>query len=143
MRLAAIAQLPTILRHTAPMTARRARKPKWLAEPADHDYPAAESYLGLIYPAKRVAKLGVLLRAAAVVPFMAKDILRASALPLLSRHNVHVAREHRKIQAGTPISPLLLVRDARGARVIIADGYHRLCAVHALDEDAVVPCKVA
>jgi hypothetical protein len=26
--------------------------------------------------------------------------------------------------------------------VIIADGYHRLCAVYSIDEDAVIPCKI-
>jgi hypothetical protein len=26
--------------------------------------------------------------------------------------------------------------------VIIADGYHRLCAVDAHDEDALIPCKI-
>jgi hypothetical protein len=26
---------------------------------------------------------------------------------------------------------------------IIADGYHRLCAVYSLDENAVIPCKIA
>jgi hypothetical protein len=31
---------------------------------------------------------------------------------------------------------------ARG-KVIIADGYHRLCAVYSYDEDAVIPCKIA
>jgi len=27
-------------------------------------------------------------------------------------------------------------------RVIVADGYHRLCAVYSYDEDAVIPCKI-
>jgi hypothetical protein len=26
--------------------------------------------------------------------------------------------------------------------VIIADGYHRLCAVYSVDEDALIPCKI-
>jgi hypothetical protein len=26
--------------------------------------------------------------------------------------------------------------------LIIADGYHRLCAVYKFDEDAVIPCKI-
>jgi hypothetical protein len=25
---------------------------------------------------------------------------------------------------------------------IIADGYHRLCAVYSLNEDALIPCKI-
>jgi hypothetical protein len=37
---------------------------------------------------------------------------------------------------------LLLVRDNANGKVIIADGYHRLCAVYSLDEDAVIPCKI-
>ena len=41
------------------------------------------------------------------------------------------------------ISPLLLIRDTLHGRVIIADGYHRLCAVYSFDEDAVIPCKIA
>jgi hypothetical protein len=28
------------------------------------------------------------------------------------------------------------------AKVIIADGYHRLCAVYSVDEDAMIPCKI-
>jgi len=27
--------------------------------------------------------------------------------------------------------------------VIIADGYHRLCAVYTFDENAMIPCKIA
>jgi hypothetical protein len=26
---------------------------------------------------------------------------------------------------------------------VVADGYHRLCAVYSFDEDAVIPCKIA
>jgi len=37
---------------------------------------------------------------------------------------------------------LLLVRDTRSSKLIIADGYHRLCAVYMCDEDAVIPCKI-
>ena len=42
----------------------------------------------------------------------------------------------------TPLSPLLLVRDADAGRLIIADGYHRLCAVYSIHEDALIPCKI-
>jgi hypothetical protein len=47
-----------------------------------------------------------------------------------------------KIKSGQGLSPLLLVRDSDNGKVIIADGYHRLCAVYAFDEDAVIPCKI-
>jgi hypothetical protein len=37
---------------------------------------------------------------------------------------------------------MLLVRDKSNGKVVIADGYHRLCAVYGFDEDAVIPCKI-
>lgn len=41
-----------------------------------------------------------------------------------------------------PLSPLLLLRDQQNGKVVIADGYHRLCAIYALNEDALIPCKI-
>ncbi|MDD2368045.1 MAG: hypothetical protein PHQ90_02005 [Sulfuricurvum sp.] len=115
---------------------------KWLAEPEDHDYPAAESYLSLIYDEERVGELVKHLEQAAVTMFKAKDIFRASSLSLLGVSNSHVKKDKQKIQNGDFLSPLLLVRDNSNGKVIIADGYHRMCAVYAYDEDAVVPCKI-
>ena len=48
-----------------------------------------------------------------------------------------------KVKIQQPLSPLLLVRDKMRGKVVIADGYHRLCSVYVLDEDAVIPCKIA
>jgi hypothetical protein len=36
----------------------------------------------------------------------------------------------------------LLCRDERHGKLIIADGYHRLCAVYSFDEDAMIPCQI-
>jgi hypothetical protein len=41
------------------------------------------------------------------------------------------------------VSPLLLIRDPANGKVVIADGYHRMCAVYSFAEDAVIPCKIA
>jgi hypothetical protein len=123
------------------MTAKR-NIPVWLDAPEEHDYPAAASYLGLMLPPKKVAKLVAGLREAKVTHFKAKDIFRASGLSLLGVSNSHVDKDRKKIQKGTPLSPLLLVRDPEGGRVIVADGYHRLCAVYAVDEDALIPCQI-
>ena len=115
---------------------------RWLKEPEDHDYPAAESYLSLMLD-KDVADSRVReLRAAPMAEFKAKDIFRASGLSLLGVSNAHVEKDRRKIQAGRELSPLLLVRDLANAKVVIADGYHRLCAAYSFDEDAVIPCKI-
>jgi gluconate kinase len=40
----------------------------------------------------------------------AKDLLRASGLPVLDPDNVHVAKDLAKVKKGTPLSPVLLVR---------------------------------
>jgi hypothetical protein len=116
---------------------------KWLSKPEDHDYPAALSYLSLIYDATTAASLVKKLKKAAMTEFKAKDIFRASALPLLGVVNSHVKKNQQKIMSGGEMTPLLLIRDTANGRVIIADGYHRMCAVYSFDEDAVIPCKIA
>lgn len=115
---------------------------KWLPEPEAHDYPAAASYLALHWGPKKVAKIVAELKAAPVHSFKAKDIFRASQLSLLGVSNSHVEKDRKKLKSGVELSPLLLVRDPDNKRVIIADGYHRLCAVYSIDEDAVIPCKI-
>ena len=115
---------------------------KWLSQPEKQDYPAARSYLSLIYLEQTAAKYVKKLKGAEVSEFKAKDIFRASGLSLLGVSNAHVERDRQKIKSGQPLSPLLLVRDSANGKVIIADGYHRLCAVYVFDEDALIPCKI-
>src|SRR6187200_1408404 len=116
---------------------------KWLSEPEDHDYPAALSYLSLLYN-KRTATAHVnRLKRASMSKFKAKDIFRASRLPLLGISNAHAKEDRKRIQSGAALSPLLLIRDSVNGKVIIADGYHRLCAAYSLNEDVDVPCKIA
>lgn len=117
-------------------------KIKWLPKPEDHDYPAAGSYLNLIFDGKIVKGILAKLKKAPVVFFKAKDIFRASGLSLLGVSNAHVLQDRKKIKAKVRLSPLLLVRESSSPRVIIADGYHRLCAVYSFNEDAMIPCKV-
>jgi hypothetical protein len=115
---------------------------KWLPEPEEHDYPAANSYLSLHFPEPVAATYVTDLRQAPLAQFKAKDIFRASGLPLLGLSNLHLERDRSKILAGQPLSPILLVRAADNGKVIVADGYHRLCAVYSCDEDALIPCKI-
>ena len=115
---------------------------RWLAKPEEHNYPAAVSYLSLVYSEAKARAYAQKLRRARVLEFKAKDIFRASGLSLLGVSNSHVKKDQQKFAAGKQLSPLLLVRDPAHGKVIIADGYHRLCAVYSHDEDAVVPCKI-
>ena len=115
---------------------------QWFEQPEEHNYPAAESYLTLLFDEKAVAGYAKRLRQAKMAKFKAKDIFRASGLSLLGVSNHHVDRDRRKILDGKKLSPLLLVRDTVRSKVIIADGYHRLCSVYQFDEDAWIPCKI-
>jgi hypothetical protein len=118
-------------------------KIKWLDQPEDHDYPAALSYLSLIYESA-VAQdyVDKLKKSKYIIGFKAKDIFRASELSLLGISNSHIQKNIDKIDDGKELSPLLLVRDSINGRVIIADGYHRLCAVYIYDEDVIIPSKI-
>jgi len=114
----------------------------WLAKPGDNDYQASLSYIGLIFGNKSAKKLVKALRKAPMMSFKAKDIFRSSGLSLLGISNGHVEKNTKKLQAGIKLPPLLLVRDDKQRRLIIADGYHRLCSVYLIDEDVDIPCKI-
>jgi len=114
----------------------------WLPYPEEKDYPAAESYLCLLYKHKVVKEIINKLKKAPISRFHAKDIFRASGLSLLGVSNSHVEKDRKKIEEGNSLSPILLVRNEVNDKVIIADGYHRMCAVYSFDEDANIPCKI-
>jgi len=115
---------------------------KWLKEVEEHNFPAAESYLSLLYPKVEAQRLVTKLRKVELTEFKAKDIFRASQLSLLGVSNFHVERDRKKIRKGVALSPILLVRDLAHRRTVVADGYHRLCAVYGFDEDCWIPCKI-
>ena len=116
----------------------------WQDDPEEHDFPAAADYLSLLAPASEVAKVVDALRAAATVHYKAKDLLRASRLGLLPPDNIHVRKDLEKVANGKHLSPVLVVRGRadKGVSLTVADGYHRICASHHLDENADVPCRL-
>lgn len=116
----------------------------WRGAPAEHDYPAAADYLALVLTDKQVQRVVTALRTAPQRRKKAKDIERASGLPMLPATNPHVAADLKKVKSGEPLSPILLVRGrwTDGAPLMIADGYHRICASYFLDENAEIPCHI-
>jgi hypothetical protein len=115
----------------------------WLTMPEHHDYRAAEDYLRLVLSPKHAEHATAQLRAAKHTrPWKAKDILRAAGLEALGPDNEGTAAKLAKIKAGTPLAPVLLVQREDGP-LIIADGYHRTSAAHAVDESAEVPAVEA
>lgn len=112
---------------------------KWLDAPEEHDFPAAFDCLSLVYGEEHAAVLVEKLRAGEITHRKAKDIVRMSHDAPLDVSNKHVKHNLDKIAAGKPLSPILLIS---GKPLLVADGWHRVCAVHALNEDAEIPCKL-
>lgn len=116
----------------------------WQLEPDEHDFPAARTYLSLICSPSLAGKLVKLLERAPTASYQAKDLLRASRLRLLEEDNKHVAADLQKVRDGKKLSPILLVRGRfdKNRDLVIADGYHRVCASYWLDENSVIPCRI-
>jgi hypothetical protein len=112
----------------------------WKDKPEDEDFPSAQSYLSLLVGLEAAAKLAKALRKQKLlVHFAAKDILRASGLPLLPTDDSEVSSDLEKIKHGVKLSPVLLVE---GTPLWVADGYHRVCVSYHLDEKEAVPCRI-
>jgi hypothetical protein len=118
--------------------------PHWKKDSDEHDYPAAENFLTLLLDPERAKEVAKRFKKSPVSTFLVKDLLRASRLLLLTAENYHVKRDLKKVKEGKLLSPVLLVRgDLEGDRpLIVADGYHRLCASYYLDENAEIPCHL-
>jgi hypothetical protein len=119
-------------------------KPAWTPKPDRGDYDAAQVYLSLIFRAARANALVKALHKAPIKQRSAKDLLRASGLPLLPEDEASVSDDLRKIRKGKPLSPVLLVCGdmTKGIALTVADGYHRICAVCHYDEFAPIACQM-
>lgn len=115
---------------------------KWLDKPEAHDYNASFDYLSLLYKVSLAKKITELLKLETVTKYKAKDIFRASELSLLGISNSHVEKVKFKIENNISISPILLYVDPKHNKLIITDGYHRMCAVYGYNEDAYIHCKI-
>ena len=116
----------------------------WKDEPDEHDFPAAADYLSLLFSPREAGAFAESLRSAKTEHRKAKDLLRASRLQALPADNVHVRSDLEKVAEGRKLSPALLVRGraVNDMPLLIADGYHRICASHHIDENADVSCRI-
>jgi hypothetical protein len=127
------------------MAKKRHTAEHWKDDPEAHDFPAAGDYLSLLLPETAAAAIVETLRHAQAVRHKAKDLLRASGLPLLPAEDPEVAKDIKRVAKGEALSPVLLIRGraADGVALIVADGYHRICASYHLGEDSDIPCRLA
>jgi hypothetical protein len=117
----------------------------WGDEPADHDYPAAKSFLSLLAAPADVDQIIESYANLPVEIIKVKDVIRASSLILLPKSNFHVHKDLVKIRDKKVLSPILLVRGNGNLaqHLTIADGYHRACAVYWNSEDDFIHAKIA
>lgn len=116
---------------------------QWLADASESDYAAAAHFLALIDKPKEVDKALAEMRAAATVEYKATDLLRAAQLEIPAADDRPTREQIKKIKKGQAVEPVLLVRAAALKKVIVADGFHRICAAYRIDPDVVVHCKLA
>jgi hypothetical protein len=115
-------------------------KARWSEQPDAETYSAAASYLNLVFGRNFAREAIKKLRKARLETFEVKDILRACGDP---PQMAHIEEDCQEILDGVKQSPILLVRNMGTGKVVVADGFHRLCAVFKLDSKAVIPCKLA
>jgi hypothetical protein len=117
---------------------------QWRKTPEKRDYEAATAFLSLVFRAARANALVRAMRRKPITQRSAKDLLRASGLPLLPRDEASVKDDLKKIGKGKPLAPILLVCGdmSKGMPLIVADGYHRICAVCHYDEFAPIACQM-
>ena len=116
----------------------------WKHKSEPEDYEGALNFLTLIFPEVKSKNLLSALHKAKNINRAAKDLLRAAKLPLLPRDEPHVDEDLKRIHKGKPLAPVLLIRGdmSKGIPLIVADGYHRICAICYYDESAPIPSRL-
>lgn len=116
---------------------------QWLDDAVDDDYTAAAHYLSLLDSQKNVDKVVAEMREAPITEFKATDLLRAAQLTVPKSDDRPTREQIKKIKNGERISPVLLMRVPELKKVVIADGFHRVCAAYRRDPDVILQCKLA
>ena len=113
---------------------------KWAPRPGNTEYDGALRYLSLQFSHALARRLVAKARRTPRTDHVAKDVLRASKLPLLPTDEKHIADNLKKIRKGKPLAPVILIQGdlMSGRSLTIGDGYHRLCAACHADEDSPV-----
>ena len=117
---------------------------RWRKATGKGDVEAAAAYLGLVLADATVTTVVARIRRATTTLAKAKDLARASGLKLLPREDPDVLTEIKRLAKGKAMSPILLLRGGidDDRPLVIADGYHRICASYHLNQHARVPCRV-
>jgi hypothetical protein len=102
----------------------------WRDDVPEDDYQSAVHFLTLTHEREHVE-------------YKAIDLLRAAQLVVPKVDDLPTREQRRQIEDGEPLAPILLVRMPVLGKVIVADGFHRLCAAYRIDPDVHLHCKLA
>ena len=118
------------------------RKVRWLEEPEEKDYAAAQSYLSLLVPGGARALIERLRVAPPAAGARRTSCARRGCRCSAPKQSEEVAEKLAKVRAKEPLSPILLVVLRPDVAAQIADGYHRTCAAYLTHEDTLVPGRI-
>ncbi len=113
----------------------------WSDDFGPGELEAAENFLTLIFPPKRIGRLIQALGDAKCTTRRADDILRAARIDPLPLTNQRVRRQIEKLNAGKQLKPVLVVCTKRGSHV--ANGVHRLSLAFHVEPATQVPVAIA
>lgn len=108
--------------------------PIWAAAPTTDDIADAAWFLTLL------AVPGPLAVDPLPRSYQAKDLLRAARLTALPRENAGVHKWLGRLHDGVEIPPVLIMAGSLDRPLIIAEGFHRVCACYIHDEQTPVEC---
>jgi hypothetical protein len=106
----------------------------------EDDYTAAYDYLNLIMVSDLAVWTVKKLKLASTMQMKVSVIIRAAGLSA-EKVDEHYLRIDPTKNTGD-ISPVLLVRDTIQSKVIIADGFERLCMSFHKHPDGLILCKI-
>ena len=124
------------------MTSVPCNHPNWTHDVQEKQLGDAQTFLSL-YGDKDAETYGKDFQDNAddICHYRANDILRAAKLPLQPVNDPDVTRHIAEMKGGQKLHPVLLVRGKLGKRpLVIADGYHRVCAGFYDDPNQDIPC---
>jgi len=90
-----------------------------LPEPASDTYDSAKTFLELMFKPKKARRWVKRLKRAGVSEYAAKDILRASAIPIATVRAFDWKKQLDQIHQGNPLSPILLLRQNDGGPLVM------------------------
>ena len=117
---------------------------RWTDVPRKKDFESARAFLTLTLPEDAVDRVVARLSQAPTIRHQPKDLERASGMKLLPPDDPVVSSKPRRSRKGRPLSPVLLVRGRldRDRSLVIADGFHRICASYHVNRKALIPCRL-